>query len=356
MFDLKLNPKISVIMPVYNAGSYLSQSIESILNQSFSDFEFLIYNDGSTDNSDHIIRSYSDKRIRYTNFEQNRGYVHILNRGLNESKGDYIARMDADDISISTRFEEQIAFLEKKPAVGICGSWFENFGTISGVAKTPILDEDVKLSLFYGTPVGHPTVMMRKSMLEKYNLKYENDYLYSEDYELFERASAHFSILNIPKVLLQYRKHPTQVTNQKWQRQYFLSGKVQARRLLRALNDVDADDIKWMENFFTESSLIDDHWFAQLDLYKNRVLSENQIYPPQMLSSVVEDLFLKQREKTMYSYFFNKYYAKKKYNFGLLLSFMKDKHKPWIFLGGKLSFYFTIKCFFFYHKKDTVSR
>jgi hypothetical protein len=252
------------------------------------------------------------------------------------------------------RFLEQVAFMENNRSVGICGTWFENFGTITGIAKTPILEEDVRSTLFYGTPVGHPTVMMRRSMLEKYNLRYEKDFLYAEDYELFERASAHFAILNIPQVLLHYRKHPTQVTNLKWQHQYFLTGKVQARRFLRVMHNVHANDIKWMEDFFTGNSLIDDDWFAHLGLYKTRILSENKIYPAQMLLRAVESLFSSQCNKTMYSYFFYKYYAQKTFNLALLVSFMKDKNKPWFFLGTKLSFYFAIKCFLRYHKNNTV--
>ena len=348
-------PFISVILPVYNAALYLHEAIQSILNQTFTDYELLIYNDASTDASDEIIRSYNESRIIYEKMDTHAGYVVLLNKGLQHSKGKYIARMDADDISMPTRFEEQVAFMEDNPSVGICGTWFENFGSLSGIVKQPILEEEVQLSFFYGTPLGHPTVLMRRSMLEQFNLQYNNDFLYSEDYELFESASVHFPILNIPKVLLQYRKHPTQVTNLKWQHQYFLTCIVQARRFLRALHDVHANDIKWMEDFFTGKSLIDDDWFAQLGLYKKRILSENNIYPTQILTKAVESLFLSQREKTMYSFFFNKYYAQKKFNLYLLIYFLKDKNKPWIILGNKLSFYFAIKCLMVYRRKNTAS-
>jgi glycosyltransferase involved in cell wall biosynthesis len=349
------NPFISVVLPVYNAALYLDEAIQSILNQTFTDFELLIFNDASTDDSDKIIRSYSDSRIIYEKMDSHSGLVLLLNKGLEQAKGKYIARMDADDICMPTRFEEQVAFMESNPIVGICGTWFENFGKLSGIVKQPILEEEVQLSFFSGTPLGHPTVMMRRSMLEQFHLRYNNDFLYNEDYELFERASAHFAIINIPKVLLQYRKHSTQITSLKWQHQYFLTGKVQARRFLRTLHDVNANDIKWMEDFFTGKSLIDDDWFAQLGLYKKRILSENIIYPAEILKRAVESLFPSQREKTMYSFFFNKYYAQKKFNLPLLIYFLKDNNKPWIFLGKKLSFYFAIKCFLLYHKNDNVS-
>jgi len=342
-------------MPVYNAGKHLRVCIDSILCQTYSNFEFLIYNDGSTDESDDIIRSYSDSRIKYTSFDTNRGYVLLLNQGIIDSAGEFIARMDADDISHHTRLDEQLAFMEANPLVGICGTWFEHFGSLSGIVKQPTIEEELQLSLFYGTPIGHPTVMMRRLMLEKHSLQYQNDFLYAEDYDLFERASVHFTILNIPKVLLKYRKHPTQVTNLKWKQQYYLAGKIQARRFLRALQDVHTNDIKWMEDFFTGNSLIDENWFPQLDLFKKRILSENIIYPADMLFTAVESLFSSQLKKNMYSFFFNKYYVQKKFNLALLASFLKDKNKPWIFLGKKLSFYFAIKCFLRYHKNYIVN-
>ena len=122
-------PKVTVLMPVYNARFYLSKAISSIINQTFKDFEFLIFNDGSTDNSADIIYSYNDRRIRFFNSEQNFGYVYHLNYGIEIAKGEYIARMDADDISFPTRLEKQVAFMDKNPEVGVCGTWFKIYGT-----------------------------------------------------------------------------------------------------------------------------------------------------------------------------------------------------------------------------------
>src|SRR3569833_3127261 len=114
-------------MPVYNAGKYLKQSIESILNQTVADFEFLIFNDASTDDSLNIIKSYSDERIRVINSPINTGYVKHLNHGFQIARGTYFARMDADDISVPTRFEEQLTFLNLNPNIDIVGSYISVF-------------------------------------------------------------------------------------------------------------------------------------------------------------------------------------------------------------------------------------
>ncbi len=123
-----MNPKVTVLMPVYNAEKYLKTAIESILKQTFSDFELLIINDGSTDGSEEIIRSFNDKRIRLFNNEQNLGIIKTLNKGLNLAKGEYIIRMDADDISLPDRLELQVKYMEENPGIGISGTQARIFG------------------------------------------------------------------------------------------------------------------------------------------------------------------------------------------------------------------------------------
>ena len=121
-----MNPKVTVLMPVYNCEKYLRESIESILNQTFKDFEFLIINDGSSDKSAEIVESYNDNRINFVQNEKNIGLAASLNRGLDIAKGEYIARMDADDISLPERLEKQVRFMETNPQIGICGQLDKN--------------------------------------------------------------------------------------------------------------------------------------------------------------------------------------------------------------------------------------
>jgi glycosyltransferase involved in cell wall biosynthesis len=345
---------VSVILPVYNAELYLEEAIRSVLNQTFTNFELLIYNDASTDKSDSIIKSIVDKRICYENGIKNEGLVTLLNKGLKVAKGKYIARMDADDICMPTRFEEQVEFLEKNTEVGICGSWYNDFGTIFGLVKRPVLKDEIESSLFYGTPVGHPTVMMRKEMLLQNKLMYNNDFLYAEDYDLFERASSFFEIANLPTVLFHYRKHDTQITNVQWQYQYFLAGKIQARRFSKALKSCTDKDVTWLNNFFTATSNLNDSWFEEVTKYKERILNENIIYPPAILLNATNDLFQSLKEKNIYSFYFKKYYASNNYSIGLLKSFVKESPKPYHYLGKKLTLFFILKCLVGYKKSNKI--
>lgn len=197
------NPKISVLMPVYNSAAHLREAIDSILAQTFSDFEFVIVNDGSTDNSVEIIESYKDPRIKLFHNERNLDLVKTLNKGWDLCKGEFIARMDGDDIAHPNRFQVQLDFMEANPQIGVCGSGFKMFEGADVVNINPETPEAIKTMLFFVNCIAHPTVMFRKSLLDKFNLKYEQHL--SEDYELWQRSSFYFDLYNLKDVLLDYR-------------------------------------------------------------------------------------------------------------------------------------------------------
>ena len=206
------NPRVSVIMPVYNGEKYLREAIDSVLDQSFRDFELIIIDDGSKDNSSSIIQSYCDPRIKFRPNESNLGLPRTLNRGIDMADGKYIARMDQDDICLPTRLEKQVAFMENHPEVGICGTWIEVFGIGSYVEKYPAASEDVKAYMFFYNPLAHPTVVMRKETLVQLGMRYAPEFLHAEDYEFWQRASKQVSICNIPEVLLRYRTSSSSYT------------------------------------------------------------------------------------------------------------------------------------------------
>ncbi len=198
-------PKATVLMPVYNGAKHLNASIESVLNQSFTNFEFLIIDDGSTDNSIEITQSYNDERIRLVKNDTNLQIVKSLNRGIQLAKGDYIIRMDSDDICLANRFERQINFMEDNPEIDVCGSWVETFFNKKRVWKTPEKDKDIKAYLFFNSAIIHPSVIVRKKSLTKYKLNYRQEYNKSEDYDLWEISSNFLKFANIPEILLKYR-------------------------------------------------------------------------------------------------------------------------------------------------------
>lgn len=213
-----MTPKISVILPVYNAQSYLRESIESILNQSFEDFELIMINDGSTDDSLSIMESYTDQRIRIIN-QSNAGLPISLNRAIAIAQGQYLARQDADDISLPERLAKQVAYLDSHPQCALLGTWAQIL-----VEKTPTdrslshphLNGDIQLKLLFFNCFVHSSVMIRKSALETTGLyPEEKEKFPPEDYDLWLRIAKHWEVANLPEVLLQYRELPNSISRSK---------------------------------------------------------------------------------------------------------------------------------------------
>jgi glycosyltransferase involved in cell wall biosynthesis len=206
-------PAITVFMPLYNAASFLMDSIESVLNQTFSDFELLIVDDGSTDNSINIVNSYRDGRIKLIQLEHR--FIDTLNYGLEAAEGKYIARMDADDVMLSTRLQEQFDFMEQHPEIDACGTWMQTFGDSRWKAECFITHEDIVDFMIMANPMAHPTIMMRTTTLRANQLKYREEYIYAEDFKLWLDFAETGRLANIPKVLLHYRCSEGQISNRK---------------------------------------------------------------------------------------------------------------------------------------------
>lgn len=225
--------KISVIMPAYNAEKYIGEAIESILNQSFTDFEFIIVNDGSTDNTKDIILSYSDPRVVYLENEKNSGIVVTLNKGIDNATGEYIARMDSDDISLPTRFEKQIDFMENHPEIGVLGTAIKTFGEdIQGqIINFNTAPNRLKADLLFSTNIAHPSVMLRKSVIDEYNIRYDLEYAGVEDFLMWWNLSQKTQIATLSEVLLNYRIHKSQITHVKGEKHRVLIEKMLTRRL-----------------------------------------------------------------------------------------------------------------------------
>jgi glycosyltransferase involved in cell wall biosynthesis len=207
------NPDISVIMPVHNYATYLPAAIESVLNQTYDNFEIIIIDDGSTDNSLEVMHSYSDPRLRLFSNKKNKGISLTLNYGLAAAKGRYIARMDADDMSVPTRFATQLAFLEENKEYGMVGS-FGNRITADGewesLLEFPVDHDDIAFEMIFGCQFIHSAVMMRKGLVKK--LKYDAVMQNAEDYELWFRMMDQALVYNLPIPLVNIRKHDSNVS------------------------------------------------------------------------------------------------------------------------------------------------
>lgn len=209
--------KISVVMPVYNGEKYLREAIESILNQTLMDFEFIIINDGSVDGSEDIIKSYNDSRIIYLKNEENKGIVYSLNCGIDRSKGKYIARMDCDDISLPERFQKQYDYMEKYPNIGVLGTSCIIFGDGTNVHKFEFASNphQAKANMFFNSCLAHPSVFIRKEILNRYHIKYEQEFAGKEDYRMWWKVSRVADVMSLNSPLLKYRQHANQVTKQR---------------------------------------------------------------------------------------------------------------------------------------------
>jgi glycosyltransferase involved in cell wall biosynthesis len=209
------NNKISVLMAVYNSEKYLKEAIDSILNQTFKDFDFFIVEDASTDSSAAILSQYTDSRIKIITNETNKGLTSNLNLMLSICSGKYIARMDADDIALPNRFQIQYDYMESHPEIGICGSSVDAF--FEGTKKKQTVDyasEDsgIRAFAFFQSPFCHPTVMIRKEVLDKNQLQYPLEYRTGQDYALWIELLKVTQCANLPVVLLRFRKHEESVS------------------------------------------------------------------------------------------------------------------------------------------------
>lgn len=212
-----MKPRISVLLPVYNGQRYIRAAIDSVLRQTFRNFELLIIDDGSTDSTGDIVNSFDDSRIRMVRNIKRLKLSGALNRGLDLSKGEYVARMDADDICFSDRLEIQSAYLDSHPELGICGSHSRIFGMKKWeVHHAPLGRDRVKAHMLFDNPFVHPAVMLRKDFFDRHGLRYNGDYYPTEDYELWSRALNYFSGDNIDRVLLKYRLHAASMTRADW--------------------------------------------------------------------------------------------------------------------------------------------
>lgn len=210
-------PAVSVVMGVYNAEKFLRPAVDSILYQTLRNFEFIIINDGSNDDTVKIINSYNDPRIRLVH-QINHGLVYSLNKGFGLARADFVARMDADDISLPSRLEKQVQCMTSNNKLGVVGTFFtyidEAHSTLSTTITSPTKHVDIIRSLYIVNPLGHGSTMIRKSAWQESG-GYRDDYGPTEDYELWRRISVHWKLLVIPEPLYWYRINPEGISAQK---------------------------------------------------------------------------------------------------------------------------------------------
>lgn len=215
-YAMNSRPLVSVIMPLYNSEKYISDAINSILKQSLENFELLILNDGSSDSGAKVVKNFKDPRLDIITHAENKGLVSSLNELIKISRGKYIARMDADDISLPDRLKKQTLFLEKHQEFGMVGSLYakiDSNGLIQNVEAVPISNSDIKLGLLVKNCFAHGSIMFRRSVLAYSNYPYELNYPHAEDYALWLRLRKTTKMANLSEVLYLWRKHDQSVSS-----------------------------------------------------------------------------------------------------------------------------------------------
>lgn len=263
-------PKVSIIMPVHNEPeSILKPAINSILNQTFNDFEFIIINDYSENNAEDIILSYKDSRIKYYKNDTNLKIIKTLNKGLEIAQGEYIARMDADDISYKYRLEEQVKFLDNNSNVGLLNARSYIFPANQHIMP-PTESNDIKYFLKYcANCIIHPVIMLRTKIIKENNLKYQEDALHIEDYKLWLDISRYSEIYTLPKELISHRRWEKSVSQTYAMLQYINSRKLVFTEIL---NDLEVNNKELKNTYFNylENRYISPRQYFELDNIFNK--------------------------------------------------------------------------------------
>ena len=273
-------PTVSVVMSVFNGDRFLREAIDSILNQSFGGFEFVIIDDGSNDSSASILDDYQGRDVRTKVYHQpHKGLIESLNRGCRLAQGKYIARMDADDVASRDRLMVQIDFMEAHPQVGVLGGaveWINAEGRPLGIYRNPAEDRQIRAELLYRCAFWHPTVMLREHVF-RCTGGYRTAAVDAEDYDLWLRIADHFQLANLEDIVLKYRIHPQQVSMRKRTQQTLGILAAQRSAALRQ---------KGQEDVFDSAEIITPELLAELGVeestYERALVSDSRRWIRQM--------------------------------------------------------------------------
>lgn len=285
-------PKVSVITAVYNAEKFIAKTLNSIIGQSFSDFEYILVDDASTDNSAAIIESIGDPRVTLIRNEHNSRLVVTRNRAIAAARGAFIAVTDHDDVSLPTRLEEQVAFLTARPEVGLVGSWYDTIDENDCFIHHPIRRKyssaEFRASLLFRNFIGHSTVMIRRSALP--DPPYASEYPLCEDYFLVVQIAQRHQIDMIPKVLVNYRSIGGSYTKKARPEMRELGRKLK-RSLLEELGIQPTDeDLRLHDNLSTRTTTATDELVDRVRLWLERLVAANDargVYEPRALAAVI---------------------------------------------------------------------
>ncbi len=294
------SPLISVVMAVYNGEKHLQKAIDSVLNQTLRDFEFIIIDDGSQDASADIIKTYRDARIKYFRNQNNLGLTCSLNIGLTHVSAEYIARMDADDISLPSRFEKQASFLKEHPQIGIVGCAYQVIDEDDQPIMNsglPLDDLSIRWALLFNNSFCHTSLMMRKSVLEQIGGQYD-DYPSAEDYALISKMIRVSKAANLPDYLVNWRKSDQQISFRKKTEQEATAARISRNNIneLMGSDFLTMAESETLPSFLSAAESIKDlntallhKWIKVFRVFENKNVDQNKRLPA-IKRSLVRDI------------------------------------------------------------------
>lgn len=279
---------VSIITSVYNSAEYISEMLDSILAQSYPDWELIIIDDASTDATWDIIMQYKDARIISVKNEKNLGLTVNLNKALSMAKGEYIIRIDGDDIAWIDRIMVQVRYMNENPDVAVAGCWMKMFGDKTGILQCSLDADRLKINLIFNAVLFHPTLIIRKSILDQYKIAYDTSLRYAQDYALEYEISKYAKIGSIDKILVDYRVHKKQISIEKQEKQLLCANKTRKKILEDLGVDLSDEELRcWSDFCLFQKNMSDDKLVPhviQKIIEKNRV---ECIYNEKMLERIL---------------------------------------------------------------------
>lgn len=338
--SVKSSPKITVLMPVYNCELYVREAIESILNQTFTDFELLIIDDASTDATASIVKSYTDSRIQLIQKPVNTGYTNSLNQGLKIAKGEYIARMDGDDSCMPERFSKQVNYLDAHPETVLCATAFKVIGR-EIYFESPENHDAIKLAFLNGNPICHSSVMMRKETLDNHSIIYDKTKEPAEDYAMWIQLLFLGKLYILPEILVEYRVYANQVSAKRAEEQMKIDIAMRFELLSHLAIDIEPEEFVFLDKYFRKSKCID---YNELLVFKQLQKKLCQSNKACFFESKAFNRYLSDIEVDVINRYFKNHF---RYNPVLYIKYLMAKLNWNIKFGRNDEYKLFIKCLIF---------
>ena len=334
--------RATVLLPVYNGAEFLSETIDSVLSQTYPDFDFLIINDASTDNSEEIILSYTDIRIQYLLNEQNLGSIGSPQKGMDLIQTEYIARIDQDDLWMPDKLKKQIELLDSNQGIGLCGTSIELIGDRTGVRMFPISNEFLKVGFLFGCLMSHPSVVFRNSFLIESGLRYSPEYYLADDYKMWIDCLNHTQIYNIPEVLVSYRQHQSQICSVHAPEQLKVKNRVRLEMLKRIYPNPTEEEKEFHLQIFAEQKIQSVNDYKKSIAWKKTLQFQNKLNGFYIQAHVLDKELNKYMQAGYKRYILNTYFKK----FSIINALHYACSLDWRYLSFRRNLSLFYKCIF----------